>query len=106
MGGRTQKAGSRKIARERIETLFLQAAAFFPEEPEWSRRCVQLARKIAMRQRIRIDRRLRRQFCRRCNAFLVPGVNMRVRIHRGRVVVTCLACGHRARYPARRSSRG
>ena len=31
-------------------------------------------------------------------AYLVPGVNMRVRVHGGKVVVTCLACGHQRRY--------
>ena len=42
-----------------------------------------------MRQRVRIDREFRRQFCHHCYAFLVPGRNMRVRVHRGNVVVTC-----------------
>jgi ribonuclease P protein subunit RPR2 len=98
MGVKVRKASSRKIARERIEALFRQAEQFYPENPEWSNRCVELARKVAMRQRVRIDRQFRRQFCRECGAFLIPGVNMRVRIHRAKVVATCLACGSRARY--------
>ncbi|WP_128693036.1 ribonuclease P protein component 4 [Methanoculleus taiwanensis] len=106
MAGKARKINHRKIARERIEVLFRQAAAFHPENPAWSNRCVELARKIGMRHRVRIDRRFKRQFCRRCNAFLVPGENMRVRIHRGRVIVTCLLCGHRARYPVVRSQHG
>ncbi|MDN7025229.1 ribonuclease P [Methanoculleus sp. FWC-SCC1] len=106
MAAKARKTNHRRLARERIEALFRQAALFYPENPEWSRRCVERARKIAMRQRVRIDRRFKRRFCRRCNAYLVPGANMRVRIHRGCVIVTCLVCGHRSRYPAVRSQHG
>ena len=74
MADTTRKTGSRRLARERIEILFARAAEFYPENPVWSNRCVELARKIGMRHRIRIDRHLRRQFCRRCNAYLVPGL--------------------------------
>ncbi|NYT06648.1 MAG: ribonuclease P [Methanomicrobiales archaeon] len=90
---------TRKIARERIAILFARAREFFDEDPAVSRRCVALARRIAMRQRVRIDRVFRRQFCRHCHAFLVPGRNMRVRIHRGKVIVTCRECGRQMRYP-------
>lgn len=89
---------ARKIARERIAILFARAREFFDEDPAVSHRCVALARRIAMRQRVRIDRSYRRQFCRFCHAFLVPGRNMRVRIHRGKVIVTCRECGRQMRY--------
>jgi ribonuclease P protein subunit RPR2 len=51
-----------------------------------------------MRQRIRIDREFRRQFCRNCGAFLVPGENQRIRVQHRKVIATCLVCGHCARY--------
>jgi ribonuclease P protein subunit RPR2 len=59
---------------------------------------VELARKIGMRQRIRIDREFRRRFCHSCSSYLVPGRNMRVRVHRGNVVVTCQICNKTTRY--------
>jgi ribonuclease P protein subunit RPR2 len=90
---------AKKIARERIAILFARAREFYPEDPAVSHRCVALARRIAMRQRVRIERRFRRQFCRYCYAFLVPGRNMRVRIHRGKVIVTCGECGRQMRFP-------
>lgn len=99
MKSRSSGPAAKKIARERIEILFKQAAEFFPADPAISDRCVDLARRIAMRQRIRIDRTFRRQFCRHCHRFLVPGRNMRVRIHQGRVVITCRGCGRRLRIP-------
>ena len=98
MAVRSRTPDTRKIARERIAILFTRAAEFFGTDPAWSDRCVALARKIAMRQRIRIDREFRRQFCRDCGAFLVPGVNERVRVQHRKVTATCLACGSCARY--------
>ena len=96
MGRRSQTPESRKLARERIEILFDRAQEFFPGNPRWSERCVDLARRIAMRQRVRIPRTLRMRFCRRCSAYLVPGSTVRVRVHRGKVVMTCMRCsGHR-----------
>lgn len=86
------------VARERIGILFEQAHQAFREHPERSNRYVALARRIAMRHRVRIDRELRRQYCHHCYAFLVPGQNMRVRVHRGNVVVTCLICNRKTRF--------
>jgi ribonuclease P protein subunit RPR2 len=96
MGRRSQTPETRRLARERIEILFERAREFFPEHPALSDRCVDIARRIAMRQRVRIPRELRRRFCRCCSAYLVPGSTARIRIHRGKVIVTCLRCsGHR-----------
>jgi ribonuclease P protein subunit RPR2 len=94
--------GVRKIARERIDLLFRRAEEVVRVDPALSDRYVDLARRIAMKQRIRLDRELRRRFCHHCYRFLAPGVNMRVRIHRGKVVITCSHCKGRARYPLRR----
>lgn len=95
---RSKNPAAKKIARERIRVLFEQARMAYPSHPERSNRYVELARKIAMRQRIRIDRDLRRLYCHHCSAYLVPGRNMRVRVHRGNVVVTCRACKRTTRY--------
>ncbi|HUU76630.1 MAG TPA: ribonuclease P [Methanoregulaceae archaeon] len=98
----SSRPDSKRLARERIAELFRQADLMFPENPAWSHRCVHLARKIAMRQRIRIDRRFRRRFCHHCYHYLVPGVNMRARVKRGMVVITCLECRRQMRIPIRR----
>ncbi len=105
MTRRSPHPGASRIARERIDVLFLQADRFFAlGHPEWSDRCVDLARRIAMRQRVRIDRTYRRRFCQHCYAFLVPGINERIRIREGKVVVTCARCRRQTRYilPGRR----
>lgn len=97
MKERSKNPVTRMVAKERISVLFEQARLAFSDHPERSNRYVALARRIAMRQRIRIDRRFRRRFCHHCYAFLVPGKNMRVRVHRGNVVITCLLCNKKTR---------
>ena len=98
MKERSKNPATKMVAKERIRVLFLQAHEAFHEHPERSNRYVTLARRIAMRQRVRIDREFRRQYCHHCYAFLVPGRNMRVRVHRGNVVVTCGICNKKMRY--------
>ena len=106
MKERSKTPQTKKIARERIARLFELAGSEFASHPELSNRYVAIARKIAMRQRVRIDRQFRRQFCRHCSSFLVPGTTSRVRVRDDRVVVTCLVCKTRRRYPIRRKSDG
>jgi ribonuclease P protein subunit RPR2 len=98
MKERSKNPTTKMVAKERIAVLFTQALLAFHEHPERSTRYVALARRIAMRQRVRIDREFRRQYCHSCYAFLVPGQNMRVRVHRGHVVVTCGICNKKMRY--------
>ena len=98
MKPKSKNPATKKIAKERISELFAQAKQAFSEHPERSNRYVELARRIAMRQRVRIDREFRRQYCHHCYAFLLPGSNMRVRVHDGFVVVTCGSCNKKMRY--------
>lgn len=102
MARRSTHPDTRRIARERIAILFTRARECFPSDPSLSDRYVSLARKISMKQRVRLERKFRRQFCHHCKRFLVPGVNMRVRVTRGRVVITCLSCKKQMRFPVRR----
>lgn len=104
MGKRARRGDARSpdsssIAQERIERLFALAEEVSRTDPARSKRYVTLARRIGMRQRVRIPAHLRIRFCRRCSAYLVPGASARVRVQHGKVIVTCLACGHQKRYP-------
>ncbi|MFZ1127418.1 ribonuclease P protein component 4 [Methanoregula sp.] len=104
MKDRNRPPSIKPLARERIAVLFSQAEKTFPEHPEYSDRYVTLARKIAMRHRVRIDREYRRRYCHHCYRYLVPGANMRVRVHHGWVSATCLECRKITRYRVERSS--
>ena len=93
------KNNLKRIALERIDKLFAQAALQFKEYPELSRRYVVLARKMAMKFRVRFTPDQRKLFCKTCNAYLVYGVNCRMRLVRGRMVRTCLECASVKRKP-------
>jgi len=93
---RTRKA--RDIAIERIERLFHLAYEEHTLHPERSDRYVQIARKIGMRVRQRIPTHLKRKFCKHCGGYLAPE-DMRVRLCKGVLIITCLRCGAQMRYP-------
>ncbi|TAJ45043.1 ribonuclease P protein component 4 [Methanofollis fontis] len=99
MRRKSRTDASRQIAGERVERLFACAEEISAVDPDRASRYVGYARRIAMRQRVRIPRLLARRFCRRCSAYLVPGRTARIRISRGKVIVTCLVCGYQRRYP-------
>jgi len=91
---------NKRIAMERIQTLFRLARETFRQDPALTQRYVDTARKIAMATKIRLPREYRRQVCRHCKSFILPGVNCRVRIKQRRephVVITCLNCGKQTR---------
>ena len=87
------------IAAERVERLHeLARAAVADGEDDRARYYVRLARRVAERNRLTLPREFRRFTCDRCDAYLRPGVNARVRLQNGHVVITC-DCGAHARYP-------
>jgi len=87
------------IAAERIERLQeLAREAVREGNEERARRYVRRARRIAERNRLRLPREFVRFTCDRCDSYLVPGANARVRLQDGHVVVTC-DCGEHQRYP-------
>lgn len=89
----------KKIAKERIEDLFKQASDVFKQDSELADRYVELARKIAMKCKVRIRSELKRKFCKHCYRYLVPSVNCRVRIQDGKTVYYCYSCKKFMRFP-------
>ena len=87
-----------KIALERINILFREAKSMFREDPRLSDKYARLARKIAMKYKVKIPARYRRNFCKHCLAYLMPGKNLRVRVQRGHMVYYCLNCKHISRF--------
>lgn len=93
------KRKQRLIAQERIETLFSEAEKAFSQNPSLSHRYVTLARKIAMKVKLKMPRKLKRKFCKHCYKFLKPGVNCRIRTRNGKVVISCFECKKFTRIP-------
>jgi ribonuclease P protein subunit RPR2 len=89
-----------QIARERIDILMIEAdQAALAGKLEHADRFVDLARRVGMRYNVRVPTSYRRRFCRGCYRYLQPGASSRTRLGRGRVVTTCLRCGHVSRIP-------
>ncbi len=94
MAKRRHRGMERRIALERMTTLFhLAEREALQRHAGRARRYVELAR---------VPAPFKRSFCKKCLAFLLPSVSARVRVGRGRVVVTCTTCGAVQRFPYRR----
>ncbi len=93
----------KKIAYERVDIL-MKLAEEEAKKGRWDRvkRYVYLARRIAMKMRIKFPKKWKRRICKKCGTFLLYGRNARVRVKSKRyphVVITCLECGAIYRIP-------
>ena len=93
------KDKQQKIAKERIIFLFKEAKASFKKEPLVSNKNVKVARRIAMKYKIKMPSTLKKQFCKNCGNYIIPGINCRVRIHKHRLIYYCFGCKHYMRHP-------
>ncbi|MEM0007154.1 MAG: ribonuclease P [Candidatus Bathyarchaeia archaeon] len=96
---------TKRIAQQRIQTLFRLARETYQDDPLLAQRYVDIARRVAMAAKIRLPEEYRRMVCRHCKGFILPGVSCRVRIKQRRephVVITCLKCGKHMRIPLKR----
>ncbi|OGS61136.1 MAG: hypothetical protein A3K59_04620 [Euryarchaeota archaeon RBG_19FT_COMBO_69_17] len=100
MPKRRHRGQERRIALERISILFgLAEEEALGKRPARARRYVELARRIGTRYNVRMPAEFKRRFCKACGAYLLPSANARVRVGRGRLVVTCMGCGAVQRMP-------
>jgi ribonuclease P protein subunit RPR2 len=93
---------AKQIALQRVHKLFSLAKEVVNEDPELAQRYVRIARRVAMRTRLRLPKEYRSLVCRKCKSFILPGVNCRIRIQQRRephMVITCLNCGGHSRIP-------
>lgn len=90
-----------KIAKNRINILFRLAKEHFKEDNKLSDKYVRMARRIAMKHKIRLSSELKKRFCKNCHKYLVPGANCRVRIHKHSIIYYCLGCKHYMRHPVK-----
>jgi ribonuclease P protein subunit RPR2 len=89
----------RKIALSRVKKLFKEADSAFSENPSLSNRYVTLARKIAMKFKLKMPSELKKKYCKHCYKYLKPGENCRVRIRDNKVIYYCQNCKKYSRFP-------
>ena len=87
-----------KIALERIKILFEQSRKNFSLDPKLSNRYVKLARKIAMRYKVNIESKYKRQYCKHCHTYFMPSKTCRVRTKNGKLIYYCLNCKKFSRF--------
>lgn len=88
-----------KIALERIYRLFELAEKAFAKHPERSRRYVQLAWKISLRNKTRIPSEFKARFCRKCKSYLKKGKNAEVEKKREFLILKCKECSYERKMP-------
>ena len=82
-------------AKQKIAELFALAEG----NEKMADRYVYLARKISMKNKVRIPSELKRRFCKYCYCYLRQGKNVRVRRNKKGIVYTCLNCKKQMRFP-------
>ncbi|MBW2966950.1 ribonuclease P [Candidatus Woesearchaeota archaeon] len=80
-----------KHAKLHIASLLDQAKSVAKDDPSLANRYVTLARKVAMKFKVRLAPGQRRLFCPHCYRFLTSK-NRRVRVHEHRIIYYCLDC--------------
>ena len=97
-----KKGKDRVLAQERITRLFSLSGKVFKESPELSNRYVKMARDLGMRFRVKIPKKYKKEYCKKCHSYLKPGLSSKVRLSQKRqpkLVISCLTCGNIMRYP-------
>lgn len=100
-----RKDRQKQIAKERIKKLFEEAEKEFSKHPERANRYVELARKIAMKTKVRMTA-YKTRFCKHCYKYLKPGVNCRVRTKNKKVIYYCINCKRYTKFPYLKEKRG
>ncbi|HID42902.1 MAG TPA: ribonuclease P [Archaeoglobaceae archaeon] len=95
---RREKRLEKKIAGERIKILIEGARKRMFEDYEIARRNIIIATRISQRYRVKIPRELKITYCKKC-FFPYRSDRFRVRVKKSRVIITCLNCGERQRFP-------
>lgn len=95
-----KKSKQKDIAKERIEELIKQAD--LTKDESLAKRYVTLARKIAMKVRLKLSPEIRRRICKHCYTLLKPGLNSITRIRDGKIIISCLKCKKFTRIPLKK----
>lgn len=89
---------AKEIAKERICILIEKALHEVKEDDDnLANAYAILAKRIAMRLRLRLPYEIRQLYCKDCKQFISPGKRSRIRIGRSNtkaIRITCLKCGH------------
>ncbi|HEY9385904.1 MAG TPA: RNase P subunit [Nitrososphaeraceae archaeon] len=92
-----RKYVAKEIAKERISLLIDNALHEAKYDDDVANNQARLAKKVAMRMRLRLPYEIRQLYCKNCKQFILPGKSSRIRTGRSKlkaIRITCLKCGH------------
>jgi ribonuclease P protein subunit RPR2 len=90
----------KSIAKKRIFNLFnLADDKALSGDLDLADRYTDIARRISMKNLVRIPNDLKRKFCKHCYCYLLPDTNCRIRIHNKRIIIYCKNCNKYTRIP-------
>ena len=93
----------KSIAKKRIINLFnLADEKALSGDINLANRYIEIARRISMRNLVRIPSDKKRKFCKHCYSYLLPDLNCRIRIHNKRVIIYCKNCNKFTRIPLKK----
>ena len=97
-----RKKKSGKTTLEDVRTLIEKAEAIFKTDKSQANDYVRKARRAAMKTRTRLPPEIKRRICKHCHAYLKPGINARIRIHDGKIILYCFECKKFKRMPLKK----
>jgi ribonuclease P protein subunit RPR2 len=92
-----RKHVAKEIAKERISLLIDNVLHEAKCDDDLANNQARLAKKIAMRMRLRLPYEIRQLYCKGCKQLILPGKTSRIRTGRSKlkaIRITCLKCGH------------
>ncbi|MCF7866447.1 ribonuclease P [Candidatus Woesearchaeota archaeon] len=100
---KNSKNNNKKIAKERIEELFNLAEKTYSKEPKMACEYAKSARKFSLKYKQPFTKSQKTRFCKQCESYLFPGLNSRLRVNKGKIIVLCNNCKHISRYIYKKS---
>ena len=95
-----KKKYQKQIALKRIQGLFELAYNKATDKNfDLADRYTHIARKISMKYLVPIPNEYKRCFCKHCYCYLLPDVNSRFRIKKGKIIIYCKNCKKYTRIP-------
>jgi len=75
-----------------MQQILDKARSVFDKDKSLAKKYARKARRVSLKNKVKMPPHLKRQVCKNCSALLVPGKNLRVRTRNGHVVYYCLDC--------------
>jgi len=82
----------KRIGKEQVSHFFALALEAYKDNKNLADRYMHHAKKIAMKCKIKYNSSQRRQVCKHCGAYLIPGHNLRVRMTGKTITYYCYEC--------------